>query len=52
MPPQAFLLAAMKMHWAVRTLLGPGRGPQHDPRLVLRAVQGAVSYMVSLVRSR
>jgi hypothetical protein len=42
----------MKMHWAVRTLLGPGRGPQGDPRLVLKAVQGAISYTVSLVRSR
>jgi len=49
---QAFLLAAMKMHWAVRTLLAPGQGPQRDPRLVLKAVQGAISYMVSLVRSR
>jgi hypothetical protein len=42
----------MKMHWAVRTLLAPGHVPSRDPRLVLRAVQGAVGYMVSLVRSR
>lgn len=45
----------MKMHWAARTLLAPGhRGGAggSDPRLVLRAVQGAISYMVSLIRSR
>jgi hypothetical protein len=42
----------MKMHWAARTLLGAGRGAERDPRLVLRAVQGAIGYMVSLVRSR
>jgi hypothetical protein len=37
-PHQAFLLAFMKLHWVVRTLLVE-RGPQRDPRLVLRAVQ-------------
>lgn len=35
---QAFLLSFMKLHWAVITLL-VDRGPQGDPRLVLRAVQ-------------
>lgn len=49
---QAFMLAAMKMHWAVRVLTGGGRGPHGDPRLVLRVIQGAINYMVGLVRSR
>lgn len=46
---QAFLLCAMKMHWYVR---GLSRGPQQDGRLVLAAVQGAISYMSSLIHSR
>lgn len=50
---QAFLLAFMKMHWALRCL-APGRsGPAvRDPRLVLRSIQGCVNYTVGLVRSR
>eukprot|EP00775_Hariotina_reticulata_P002142 gene2142-2461_t len=45
---QAFLLAFMKLHWAVRCLLGDG----HDPTLVLKAIQAAISYCVGLVRGR
>lgn len=37
-PLQSFLLSFMKLHWAVITLL-VDRGPQGDPRLVLKAVQ-------------
>lgn len=48
---QSFLLSFMKLHWAVVTLL-TDRGPQGDPRLVLRAIQGAINYTVGLVRGR
>jgi hypothetical protein len=49
--PQSFLLAAMKMLWAVRCLLGPS-GPASNPGLILAAIQGAISYTVSMIRSR
>ncbi len=44
----------MKMHWAVRTLLVVGGGAARGgaARVVLRAIQGAISYMASLVRGR
>jgi hypothetical protein len=41
----------MKLHWAVLQLLRD-RGPQGDPRLVLKAIQGAINYSVGLVRGR
>ena len=50
-PPsvQAFLLTAMKFHGYVCAM---PRGPQRDPRLVLRALQACVSYLTSLAASR
>lgn len=48
-------MAAMKVHCYMRTLQqagAGGRGPSADCRLLLTALQSAVSYMFTLVKAR
>ncbi|GLI71540.1 hypothetical protein VaNZ11_016772 [Volvox africanus] len=46
---QAYLLAAIKMHWYLHCL---PRNLSRDPRVALSAIQSGICYMVALVRSR
>ncbi|GIL90287.1 hypothetical protein Vretifemale_17931 [Volvox reticuliferus] len=46
---QAYLLAAIKMHWYLHCLPG---NLSRDPRVALSAIQSGICYMVALVRSR
>lgn len=48
---QAFLLAAMKLHWYGRLALRD-RGAANDTRAFLAAIQSSISYMVTMVRGR
>ena len=46
---QIVLLAAMKLHCHAA---GIARGPRHDPRALLAAINGGLDYLVRLIRLR